>query len=330
MAHADKGTMAGDTMRSDTQRIPGVHPVACMTEKADPAADAPLVVRVDARQCEVLVDGEIRPARMRGRLFKNQGIDKVPVAVGDRVELSGRDPDLAIDAILPRRNIFARRASGDDANRRQLLATNVDQVVVVNSVGIPPFSSIVADRILATCAFAGIPAVLVLNKIDKAKRRRLEKIRASYEHSEAPVLLTSATEHLGMDEFLARVGALLRRRGKSQVAQVEESGYRDSVVTIDLDRHEVWVRGEQIEFTPTEFRLLCFLTEKVAKTCGLREILSRVWESPHYPFEVVKWHIARLRSKVEEDPRNPKLIVTVRGVGYRYDPPSSQNASPSG
>lgn len=176
-----------------------------------------------------------------------------------------------------------------------------------------------------------------------------EFCRLVREVSEAPIMLLTAlgkeqdkvkgfnlgaddyvVKPVGMDEFLARVGALLRRRGQSQVAQVEESGYRDSVVTIDLDRHEVWVRGEQVEFTPTEFRLLCFLTDKVAKTCGLREILSRVWESPHYPFEVVKWHIARLRSKVEEDPRNPKLIVTVRGVGYRYDPPSSQNASPSG
>ena len=239
MAHADKGTMAGDTMRSDTQRIPGVHPVACMSERADPAPDAPLVVRVDARQCEVLVDGEIRPARMRGRLFENQGINKVPVAVGDRVELSGRDPDLAIDAILPRRNIFARRASGDDANRRQLLATNVDQVVVVNSVGIPPFSSIVADRILATCAFAGIPAVLVLNKIDKAKRRRLEKIRASYKHSEAPVLLTSATEHLGMDEFLDML------KGRTSVLYgLSGVGKSTLMNTIDpelkLEVREVW------------------------------------------------------------------------------------------
>jgi DNA-binding response OmpR family regulator len=128
---------------------------------------------------------------------------------------------------------------------------------------------------------------------------------------------------IGMNEFLARVGALLRRRGRSSVAPPEETrGYKDAVVSIDLDRHEVRVRGQSVEFTPTEFKLLCLLTERAGKTCGLREILNKVWESPHYPFEVVKWHIARLRSKVEADPSNPKLIATVRAVGYRYDPPA--------
>lgn len=167
--------------------------------------DTPLVVRVDARQCEVLVDGEVRQARMRGRLFENRGIDKAPVAVGDDVILSGGATDLAIDAVLPRRNIFARRAAGDEANRRQILATNVDLVVVVNSVGIPAFSSIVADRILAACAFAGIPSLLVLNKIDKGKRGKLKKFEASYVNSGADVLMTSATENIGVDDLLAKL-----------------------------------------------------------------------------------------------------------------------------
>lgn len=167
--------------------------------------DAPMVVRVDARQCEVLLHGEIRQARMRGRLFEERSQDKVPVAVGDLVELSEEGHELAIEAILPRRNVFARRAAGDDPGRRQILATNVDQVVVVNSVGNPAFSSMVADRILTACSFAGIPALLVLNKIDKGKRRKLEKLSASYAHAEAEVLLTSATEQIGMDELVEKL-----------------------------------------------------------------------------------------------------------------------------
>ena len=169
-----------------------------------------------------------------------------------------------------------------------------------------------------------------------------EFCRLVREVSEAPVMLLTAlgkeqdkvkglnigaddyvVKPVGMDEFLARVGALLRRRGRSNVEPEEERGYADNVLRIDLDRHEVWIREQNVEFTPTEFKLLCFLTERAGKTCGLREILSNVWESPYYPFEVVKWHVARLRSKVEEDPKNPKLIVTVRGVGYRYDPPKA-------
>lgn len=163
-----------------------------------------LVVRVDARQCEVLLDdGRTVPALLRGRLFEDRDRDRNPVAVGDRVRLTPEGEDWAIDEVLPRRNAFGRRVAGEDHDLRQVLAANVDQVVVVNSVGLPPFSSIVADRILATCGFAGIPAVLVLNKVDKAKRRKLEKIVASYADAEAPVLLTSALDGSGLEELRA-------------------------------------------------------------------------------------------------------------------------------
>ena len=184
---------------------------------------------------------------------------------------------------------------------------------------------------------------LVIADILMPEMDGFEFCRLVREVTEAPIMLLTAlgkeqdkvrglnlgaddyvVKPVGMDEFIARVGALLRRRSQSSVAIEEQNnGYSDEVTAIDLDRHEVHIRGQYVEFTPTEFRLLWFLTEKVGKTCGLREILSKVWDSPHYPFEVVKWHIARLRSKIEADPRNPKLIVTVRGVGYRYDPPPS-------
>jgi len=159
-------------------------------------------VRVDARQCEVLVDDVVRPALMRGRLFEERDTDKSPVAVGDRVRISHEGDDLAIDQVLERRNVFARRVAGEDYDLRQVLATNVDQVIVVNSVGVPPFSSIVADRILTTCSFAEIPAVLVLNKIDKSKPRKLERICTSYENAGIEVLQTSAVTGDGIDALL--------------------------------------------------------------------------------------------------------------------------------
>jgi len=169
----------------------------------EPSPEA-LVVRVDARQCEVrLAEGRQVPALLRGRLFEDRERDRHPVAVGDRVRLSEEDDNWAIDEVLPRRNAFARRVAGEDYDLRQVLATNVDQVVAVNSLGLPPFSSIVADRILATCSFAGIPAVLVLNKVDQAKRRKLEKIVASYTEAEVTVLQTSAVDSTGLEELRA-------------------------------------------------------------------------------------------------------------------------------
>ena len=99
-----------------------------------------------------------------------------------------------------------------------------------------------------------------------------EFCRLAREVSEAPIMFLTAlskeqekvkgfdlgaddyvVKPVGMEEFLARVGALLRRRGQATVATVDNPGYSDTVLKIDQDRHEVWVRGERIEFTPTEF-----------------------------------------------------------------------------
>jgi DNA-binding response OmpR family regulator len=122
-----------------------------------------------------------------------------------------------------------------------------------------------------------------------------------------------------MQEFLARVAAMLRRLAMSSESSDRGVRYADDVLTVDGDRHEVWVRGERVSFTPTEFRLLSFLTERAGKTCTPRQILDGVWDSPLYSSEVVKWHIASLRAKIEENSGDPRRIVTVRGVGYRYD-----------
>jgi two-component system alkaline phosphatase synthesis response regulator PhoP len=84
------------------------------------------------------------------------------------------------------------------------------------------------------------------------------------------------------------------------------------------------VRGERVDLTPIEFKLLLLLTEWVAKTCHNDEIRRRVWGSPHYSSEVVRWHISGYRGKIETDTdRPPRRNVTVRGVGYRYKVPEA-------
>lgn len=164
------------------------------------------VVRVDARQCEVQCDGsdQVQAALMRGRLWEGRQEDKVPVAVGDRVEMTRDGDDLAIDRVLERRNVFARRAAGEDV-RRQLLAANVDQLVIVSCFGTPPFSSITTDRILAAASFADIPVCIVLNKVDRAKPSKIEQIAGTYQHLEMDVLLTSAETGQGTDELAERL-----------------------------------------------------------------------------------------------------------------------------
>ncbi len=87
---------------------------------------------------------------------------------------------------------------------------------------------------------------------------------------------------VGMDEFLARAAALIRRTRWSDSLQVDDDRYQDSEITIQRERHEVWVRGERVDLTPIEFKLLGLLTEWAGKTCSIDEIRKRVWESPHY------------------------------------------------
>ena len=111
-----------------------------------------------------------------------------------------------------------------------------------------------------------------------------------------------------MGEFLARVAALLRRRERNGDGPPSDNIYRDDVLTIDGDRNEVWVRGDQVQFTPTEFKLLSLLTERAGKTCSTREILDRVWDTSHYSPELVKWHISSLRGKVERDVPTPSAL----------------------
>lgn len=188
-----------------------------------------VVTRVDARQCEVFVDGRSVSASLRGRLFEEKGEDRSPLAVGDRVLLGTDAGELAIQEILPRRNLFARRASGPEA-RRQLIAANVDQVLAVLSFGTPPFSSITADRILAAAHFHGVPAVLVLNKVDQARPQQLDAVRRTYEDAGYPVLPTSATGNAGIEALRGTLGGRtsviygLSGSGKSSLLNVIEPG----------------------------------------------------------------------------------------------------------
>ena len=85
---------------------------------------------------------------------------------------------------------------------------------------------------------------------------------------------------VGMDEFLARVAALLRRRRWSDAEPADEECYQDREITIYRERHEIWVRGKRVDLTPIEFKLICVLTEWAGKTCSMDEIKSGCGSRP--------------------------------------------------
>ncbi len=119
--------------------------------------------------------------------------------------------------------------------------------------------------------------------------------------------------------FLARVRAILRRAQSDAVP----SGYTDASVSLSFLTHEAHMRGEPVALTPTEFRLLAFLCQNRDRVVAHQELLDRVWGSKGGSLDSLKWYIHSLREKVEEEPKSPRLILTVPGVGYRYSLPDS-------
>jgi DNA-binding response OmpR family regulator len=119
-------------------------------------------------------------------------------------------------------------------------------------------------------------------------------------------------------ELVARVRSVLRRtRGTASAGKVE---FDD--LLIDLTTREVWARGEMVELRRREFDLLAHLASSPRQVFTRDQLLLGVWEvEPEWQgAATVSEHVHRLRAKIEVDPAHPTRIVTVRGVGYRFEP----------
>lgn len=119
-------------------------------------------------------------------------------------------------------------------------------------------------------------------------------------------------------ELVSRVRAVLRRVVMTSGAS-ESAIEVDERLKIDFNRREVWVDGKLVELRPTEYRLLYHLVNNAGWVLSHDQILTKVWgyeyqDEPHY----VRLYINYLRKKLEEDPANPKYILTERGAGYRF------------
>jgi len=119
-------------------------------------------------------------------------------------------------------------------------------------------------------------------------------------------------------ELVGRVKAVLRRTESTGISSQDVIDV-DERLKIDLGRREVWVDKKLIKLRPTEYRLLYHLIQNAGWVLTYDQILSRVWgyeyrDEPHY----VRLYINYLRQKLEQDPANPKYILTERGVGYRF------------
>lgn len=127
---------------------------------------------------------------------------------------------------------------------------------------------------------------------------------------------------VGMNELMARVAAALRR-SMAPVREAVPETYTDAVLHLDFTRRAVAVRGKAIDLTPTEFDLLARLVRSNGQPFRADELLREIWGPEYDTGDLVKWHIAHLRDKIEEDREHPKLVVTRRGFGYVYLAPAA-------
>jgi len=120
-------------------------------------------------------------------------------------------------------------------------------------------------------------------------------------------------------ELLARVGAMLRRLGKSPLTPVSRFQFGD--VTVNFDRREVLRAGEPLNLAAKELQLLRQLIDHRGQVLSRERLLARVWQDqPFIGPRTVDVHIAWLRQKLEENPQTPRYILTVRGEGYSFAP----------
>jgi two-component system response regulator RegX3 len=121
-------------------------------------------------------------------------------------------------------------------------------------------------------------------------------------------------------ELLARMKAVLRRNTEAVVQKSAPGVIEAGSVRMDLDRHIVEVNGEKVSMPLKEFELLELLLENANRVLTRGQIIDRVWGSNYFgDTKTLDVHIKRIRSKMEEDPARPVHLLTVRGLGYKFE-----------
>ena len=121
-------------------------------------------------------------------------------------------------------------------------------------------------------------------------------------------------------ELIARVKSQLRRYVDLGSMEKKSGVYKTGGLTIDDGEKTVTIDGEYVTVTPTEFGILKLLTENAGKVFSMEQIYENVWNEPAYnPENTVAVHIRRIREKIEINPKNPKYLKVVWGIGYKIE-----------
>ncbi|MBR2561171.1 MAG: response regulator transcription factor [Eubacterium sp.] len=187
------------------------------------------------------------------------------------------------------------------------------------------------DLVILDIMMPGFSGLRTCQEIRKRSTVPILFLTAKAQESDKLIGLTA-----GGDDYLAkpfsyaelsgRVKALLRRycvyRGKVQSGELSRDNILSSNgVRISLDYNQVWVRGQEIELTETEYSILRLLMQNPKRVFSAQNIYETVWNEPyfHISYGTVMVHMSKLRLKIEEDPQKPKLVRTYWGKGYRFE-----------
>ena len=128
------------------------------------------------------------------------------------------------------------------------------------------------------------------------------------------------TKPFSSRELVARVRAVLRRQSPDRRPAKSSSVLEAGPVRMDIDRHLVVVDGEEIRLPLKEFELLELLLRNSGRVLTRGQLIDRIWGSNYVgDTKTLDVHVKRIRAKIEPDPANPKYLVTLRGLGYKFD-----------
>jgi two-component system response regulator RegX3 len=199
---------------------------------------------------------------------------------------------------------------------------------------------VAADGVEAIERFDAVRPQLVLLDVMLPRMTGVDVCRELRTRSQVPIIMVTArnaeidavvglevgaddyvTKPFRLRELVARVRAALRRGHTDDASRQDHDDVLEiGDVRLDAGRHEVRVHGAEVALPLKEFELLEVLLANAGRVLTRDVLIDRVWGPNYYgDTKTLDVHVKRLRAKVEDDPANPERIVTVRGVGYRYE-----------
>ncbi len=180
-----------------------------------------------------------------------------------------------------------------------------------------------ADLVLLDLMLPGLPGTEVCREL--RQRSSVPIIMLTAKDSEVDIVVglelgadDYVTKPYSTRELLARIRAVLRRRVDEE--DVDPGVLESGGVRMDIDRHQVSVDGATVAMPLKEFELLELLLRNAGRVLTRGQLIDRVWGADYFgDTKTLDVHVKRIRSKIEKDPSNPQLLLTVRGLGYRFE-----------